>query len=327
MSAPVVLHAVTDPLTALSFLRGQLAHLRVSGFDPHLACERTPELEEFARREGVTLHDVPLTRGWWSAKDVRSLTRAVRVLRSVKPDVLNYSTPKAALIWAIATWFARPRMVVFLLRGLRMEGETRRSAKFWILWLMEVLAARTADVTVCVSDGLRQKALDLRLVAPHKAIVLGAGSASFQMLAALTERLPVMIAPKWLRNRIQPIAIDDAVHYLVHAADLPADVNRTFDIGGPDVLTYTEMIQRFAHLIGARPRLIAPVPVFTPGLASHWVGLVTPIEAGLARPLVGSLVHEVVCEEHDIAEYIPDPVDGLVPFDEAVEEALADPTS
>ncbi|GAB48775.1 NAD(P)H-binding protein [Mobilicoccus pelagius] len=158
-------------------------------------------------------------------------------------------------------------------------------------------------------------------------IVLGAGSASFQMLASLTERLPVMIAPKWLRNRIQPIGIDDAVYYLVHAADLPSDVNRTFDIGGADVLTYTEMIQRYAHIAGLRERVIAPVPVFTPDLASHWVGLVTPIDAGLARPLVGSLVHEVICKEHDIAEYVPDPPDGLIGFDEAVEEALADPTS
>jgi len=158
-------------------------------------------------------------------------------------------------------------------------------------------------------------------------IVLGAGSASFQMLAALTERLPAMIAPKWLRNRIQPIGIDDAVYYLLHAADLPPEVNRTFDIGGADVLTYTEMIQRYAHIAGLRERFIAPVPVFTPGLASHWVGLVTPIDAGLARPLVGSLVHEVICKEHDIAQYIPDPPDGLIGFDDAVEEALADPTS
>lgn len=158
-------------------------------------------------------------------------------------------------------------------------------------------------------------------------IVLGAGSASFQMLSFLTERLPVMIAPTWLRNRIQPIAIDDAVYYLVHAADLPPEVNRTFDIGGPDVFTYTEMIQRYARITGLRERVIAPVPVLTPGLASHWIGLVTPIESGLARPLVGSLVHEVVCKEHDIAQYIPDPPDGLVAFDDAVEEALADPTT
>lgn len=158
-------------------------------------------------------------------------------------------------------------------------------------------------------------------------IVLGAGSASFQMLSFLTERLPVMVAPKWLRNRIQPIAIDDAVYYLLHAAELPGEVDRTFDIGGPDVLTYTEMIQRYARIAGLRRRVIAPVPVFTPELASHWVGLVTPIDAGLARPLVGSLVHEVVCKEHDIAQYIPDPPDGLIGFDDAVEEALADPTS
>lgn len=156
------------------------------------------------------------------------------------------------------------------------------------------------------------------------AIVLGSRSASFQMLHHLSHRLPLMIAPKWLRNRIQPIGIDDVVYYLVRSASLPPEVDRAFDIGGPDVLTYSQMIQRYTRIARMRPRVIVPVPVFTPTLASYWVGLVTPIDAGLARPLVGSLVHEVVCGEHDIAEYIPDPPDGLVSFDDAAAEALAE---
>ncbi|MDO5627282.1 MAG: NAD(P)H-binding protein [Mobilicoccus sp.] len=155
-------------------------------------------------------------------------------------------------------------------------------------------------------------------------IVLGAGSASFQMLHALAERLPLMIAPKWLRNRIQPISVDDAVYYLVGSASMPSEVNRTFDIGGPDVLTYTQMIHRYTKVAGNMRRVIIPVPVFTPTLASYWVGFVTPVDAGLARPLVGSLIHECVCSEKDIEDYIPDPPGGRVSFDEAVEEALAD---
>ena len=155
-------------------------------------------------------------------------------------------------------------------------------------------------------------------------VVLGDGSASFDMLRHLTERLPAAIGPKWLRNRIQPIGIDDVVYYLVRSASLPPEVERAFDIGGPDVLTYSQMIQRYTRIARMRPRVIVPVPVFTPTLASYWVGLVTPIDAGLARPLVGSLVHEVVCGEHDIAEYIPDPPDGLVSFDDAAAEALAE---
>ena len=109
------------------------------------------------------------------------------------------------------------------------------------------------------------------------AIILGSGSASFEMLRHLTTRLPVMVTPKWLDNRIQPIAVRDVLHYLVRAADLPPEVNRTFDIGGPEVLTYREMIQRFAKVAGLRRRGIVTVPVLTPYLASQWVGFVTPV--------------------------------------------------
>lgn len=120
------------------------------------------------------------------------------------------------------------------------------------------------------------------------AVVLGDGSVSFDMLRYLTERLPAMVAPQWLRNRIQPIAVDDALHYLAGAARLPADVNRTFDIGGPEVLTYEEMIQRFARVNGLRRRVIVGVPVLTPWLASHWVGLITPVEA-VRRPALAAI--------------------------------------
>lgn len=154
------------------------------------------------------------------------------------------------------------------------------------------------------------------------AVVLGDGSISFAMLRHLTERLPAMIAPKWLQNRIQPIAVEDVLHYLVGAADLPADVNRTFDIGGPEILTYEEMIQRFAAVTGRRRRLIVPVPVLTPRLASHWIGTVTPVDVGVAKPLVGSLVHEVVCREHDIDTLVGPPPGGVTGFDAAIRRAM-----
>jgi uncharacterized protein YbjT (DUF2867 family) len=155
------------------------------------------------------------------------------------------------------------------------------------------------------------------------AIILGSGSASFEMLRHLTTRLPVMVTPKWLDNRIQPIAVRDVLHYLVRAADLPREVNRTFDIGGPEVLTYREMIQRFATIAGLRSRRIVTVPVLTPYLASQWVGFVTPVPTGVAKPLVGSLLHEVVCAEHDLDDLVGPPPHGPLPFDLAVAEAIA----
>ena len=154
------------------------------------------------------------------------------------------------------------------------------------------------------------------------AVIIGSGSASFEMLRYLTERLPAMVTPKWVRNRIQPIAIRDVLRYLVAAADLPPDVNRSFDIGGPDVLTYEDMMQRYAAVAELPRRIVVPVPVLSPTLSSHWVGLVTPVPRSIARPLVASLKHEVYCREHDIADYVPDPPEGLTSFDRAVELAL-----
>lgn len=142
------------------------------------------------------------------------------------------------------------------------------------------------------------------------AVIIGSGSASFEMLRHLTHRLPAMVAPKWLRSRIEPIAIRDVVRLLVATAALPADSNRTFDIGCGEVLTYQDLIGRFATADGLRPRLIVPVPFLSPWLASHWVGLVTPVPTGVAKPLVGSLVHDVVCSERDIwdATGVPTPL-------------------
>ncbi len=154
------------------------------------------------------------------------------------------------------------------------------------------------------------------------AVIIGSGSASFEMLRYLTERLPVMITPRWVDNRIQPIAVRDVLRYLVGAADVPAGVSRGFDIGGPDVLTYKKMMVRYADAAGLAKRVILPINVLTPNLSSHWVGVVTPVPNSIARPLVESLVHEVVCKENDIARYVPDPPEGLIGFDQAVRLAL-----
>ncbi|MER6979392.1 SDR family oxidoreductase [Streptomyces carpinensis] len=154
------------------------------------------------------------------------------------------------------------------------------------------------------------------------AVVIGSGSASFEMLRYLTERLPVMVTPRWVQTRTQPIGVRDVLRYLVGSATMPDGVDRAFDIGGPDVLTYREMMCRYAAVAGLRRRLILPVPVLTPNLSSHWVGLVTPVPASIARPLTESLRHEVVCREHDIALYVPDPPGRPAPFDEALALAL-----
>jgi len=152
------------------------------------------------------------------------------------------------------------------------------------------------------------------------AVIIGSGSASFEMLRYLTERLPVMVTPRWVKNRIQPIAVRDVLRYLIAVAELPAGVSRGFDVGGPDVLTYEEMMRRYAVVAGLRRRLILPLRPLSPWLSAHWVGAVTPVPSSIARPLVASLIHEAVAHEHDIARYVPD--EGLLGFDEAVRRAL-----
>ncbi len=154
------------------------------------------------------------------------------------------------------------------------------------------------------------------------AVIIGSGSASFEMLRYLTERLPAMITPRWVRQKTQPIAVRDVLRYLILAADLPPDVNEAFDIGGPEVMTYESMMHRYASVAGLPKRVILPINMLSPGLSSHWVGLVTPVPRRIARPLVESLRHPAVCRDHAIAQFIPDPPEGLLPFDTAVGLAL-----
>ncbi|GIG67642.1 SDR family oxidoreductase [Phytomonospora endophytica] len=164
---------------------------------------------------------------------------------------------------------------------------------------------------------------DVPAVVLRAAVIIGSGSASFEMLRHLTERLPLMVTPRWVRNRVQPIAVRDVLYYLTAAAAaFPPEVNRAFDIGGPDVLTYAAMMRRYARVAGLPPRVLLPVRALTPTLSSYWVGLVTPVPNAIARPLVESLVHEAVCSEHDIADHVPDPPEGLTGFETAVELAL-----
>ena len=153
-------------------------------------------------------------------------------------------------------------------------------------------------------------------------VVIGSGSASFEMVRHLTEVLPYMPAPKWVRNRIQPIAVRDVLHYLLGAARVPAEVNRAVDIGGPDVLRYGQMMNGYAVEAGLHQRPIAALPVLTPRLASHWVNLVTPIPRSIARPLVESLQNECVMKDHDVDALIPRPDDGLTGYRAAVRLAL-----
>jgi len=153
-------------------------------------------------------------------------------------------------------------------------------------------------------------------------VIIGSGSTSFEMIRHLTEVLPYMPAPRWVRSRIQPIAVRDVLHYLIRAADVPADVNRAFDIGGPDVYRYGQLMNGYAVEAGLPQRPIAALPVLTPWLAGQWVNLVTPIPRRLAVPIIESLQFDCVMRDHDIDAVIPPPAEGLLPYRTAVRLAL-----
>ena len=153
-------------------------------------------------------------------------------------------------------------------------------------------------------------------------VVIGSGSASFEMIRHLSNRLPVMTTPRWVNNRIQPIAIRDVLHYLVAAATAPLPRSRTYDIGGPDVLRYGEMMQVYADVAGLHRRRILVLPVLTPKLAGLWIGLVTPIPPSLGRTLIESLGNDAVMDDHDVDEVIAPPRGGLTGYRDAVALAL-----
>jgi uncharacterized protein YbjT (DUF2867 family) len=129
------------------------------------------------------------------------------------------------------------------------------------------------------------------------AAVIGAGSESFRTAFYLVRRLPLMITPRWVVTRTQPIAVADAVAYLAAAADLDLPVDRQIEIGGPDVTTYGGMIDEVARALGRRPPRRITVPLLTPALSSLWIGLVTPVDAGVAKPLIEGLATETVVED------------------------------
>jgi len=150
------------------------------------------------------------------------------------------------------------------------------------------------------------------------AVILGSGGGSFEMLRYLVERLPLMICPKWVLTKCQPIFIGDVITYLSESIQIKETEGKTFDIGGPDTLTYLDMMKIYAKILNKSIKILI-IPFLTPRLSSYWVDLVTPIKASLARPLVDSLKHESVVKDHEIKKIIPI---ELKPFKESLEYCL-----
>lgn len=152
------------------------------------------------------------------------------------------------------------------------------------------------------------------------AMILGSGSASFEIMRYLVERLPVMTTPRWVRSLVQPIAIANVLGYLAGCLEHPQSAGQTYDICGPDVLTYEELFHIYAQEAGLRQRLIIPLPLLSPKLSSYWIHLVTPVHASLARPLAEGLSNSVTCAENRIRELMPQ---ELLTCRQAIRDILA----
>jgi uncharacterized protein YbjT (DUF2867 family) len=162
---------------------------------------------------------------------------------------------------------------------------------------------------------------DYDLTTLRAAIVVGSESASFEMIRQIADRLPLMVTPRWVRTRCQPIAVDDVVAYLVGVLDVPETADDTFEIGGPDVLTYEAVIRTTARIAHGREPVVLPVPVLSPKLSAYWIDLVTDVPKSVAHPLILGLKNTVVVNDHRIESLVP--VEHT-PFEEAVRRALGE---
>ncbi|MEO8468360.1 MAG: SDR family oxidoreductase [Chloroflexota bacterium] len=262
------------------------------------------------------------------SRDARPLAARFPETRAVAADLLDPSTLPAALEGVELTYYLAHSMTDgergFAERDRLAAANFATAAKaagvqriVYLGGLGEDTAGLSHHLASRHETGVELAAHGVPVTEFRAAVIIGSGSASFEILRHLTERLPIMITPRWVGTRCQPIGIRDVLDYLVGAIDHP-ETTGIVEIGGPDVLSYGDMMRAYARLRGLR-RLMIPVPVLTPRLSSYWVNLVSPVPAGIARPLIEGLRNEVIVTDPGPATRF-----GLAPkpFAEALQEAI-----
>ena len=251
----------------------------------------------------------PATAGWQEAdalnegtldKPFESADAVVYLVHSLGSSRFEDADRRAATNVATAAERAGVRQIVYL-GGLGDDNPD----------LSPHLRSRAETAALLASGSTRVTTL-------RAAMIVGAGSAAFETITALVDRLPVMVCPRWVTVPTQPIALRDAVAYIVGVTGAHESFGQTYDVGGPEVMTYREMIKRIARIRGAKPRIVE-VPVLTPRLSSWWLHLVTPVNAAVARPLIEGLRTPTVVRDDRIRDLLPL---KLMSFEEAVRAAL-----
>ncbi|MEP7223680.1 MAG: NAD(P)H-binding protein [Actinomycetota bacterium] len=269
---------------------------------------RTHDVIAVARRpgqatQGVEWISADLSDGRDAERALAGTDVAVHLVHSLGSANFENLDPTIALNVARAAENAGLSQIVYL-GGLGDESPTLSKHLLSRLETAKALAQGKVPVTTL-----------------RAGMVVGAGSAAFETIVALVDRLPAMICPRWVSVPTQPIALHEVVSYLSGVIGLESAYGETYDIGGPEVMTYRSMIDRIARIRGKHP-LIVEVPVLTPRLSSWWLHLVTPVKASVARPLIDGLRNPTVVRDERIRSLVPIP---LTPFDEAVREALNAP--
>lgn len=239
----------------------------------------------WARAEGVEVVEGDASDEAALARAMRGCDAAYYLIHSMNAAGADYRRRDRRLAEAFgrAASEAGVRRIIYL-GGLGETGEG----------LSEHLASRREVEAALASGGVPVTSL-------RAAMIIGSGSASFEILRYLVERLPVMITPRWVRTETQPIAVRDVLHYLVAALETPATTGQVIDIGGPEVRSYHEVMREMARALGLPRRLVIPVPLLTPRLSSLWIHLVTPLDASIARPLAEGLRNRTV-RRSDLAD-------------------------
>jgi uncharacterized protein YbjT (DUF2867 family) len=280
---------------ATGYVGGRLgAKLIEAGFHVCCVCRSARKLQtrRWARHAAVESFEADLSDADTLAQKLTGCEAAYYLVHSMEAVGPAYAQRDRAL----ATTFSRAcaqagvRRIIYL-GGLGETGDA----------LSEHLASRR-EVEDCLATG------GVPVTVLRAAMIIGSGSSSYEILRYLTERLPVMITPRWVKTECQPIAIRDVLRYLVQCLDVPATIGQTIDIGGPDIVNYRQLINLMAGSRSLRPRIIVAVPLLTPRLSSLWIHLVTPLSYNVARPLADGLKNRVVCRDRRAVELMPGPL-------------------
>ena len=277
---------------ATGYIGGRLApRLLERGYQVRCLARSAAKLKArpWATREGIEVFEGDVSNEATLVKALEGCDAAYYLIHSMEAKVGDYRSQDFtfAETFGRACATAGVKRIVYL-GGLGETGEG----------LSKHLTSRREVETALGSSGVPVTVL-------RAAMIIGSGSASFEILRYLVERLPVMVTPRWVKTESQPIAIRDVLFYLVTALEVPETIGKTLDIGGPDVVSYADLMQEMASALGLRPRIVVPVPVLTPRLSSLWIHLVTPLHASIARPLAEGLRNRVVCRNDDAVRIMP----------------------